>query len=84
MNTKIFKNGLPIMAFLMAIGLAFATEQKSLNEESLITGYIHEKGLCKEVSVSCNPFAGGLCVAAEGDVYEGSLTSCPNRMRDWD
>lgn len=83
MKTKFFKTGLPIMAFLMAIGLAFATEKISTQTESLLIGYIHENGKCIERTVNCNPFGNGLCKLGSVQVYEGSLTSCPYQMRDW-
>lgn len=84
MKTKFFKTGLPIMAFLMAIGLAFATEKSSINESALVKGYIHQNNTCVEVFVDCDPAGMSLCtIGGLTPVFEGDKTSCPVQMRDW-
>lgn len=85
MKTKIFKTGLLIVAFLMAIGLAFATNKTSSQEDALIVGYIHENGLCVEKIVDCDPAGTSLCVRDGHQVYFNKInsTSCVNPMRTW-
>ncbi|MBA5630327.1 DUF6520 family protein [Moheibacter lacus] len=53
MKTKIFKTGLPIMAFLMAIAFAFATETNVKGEAPLITGYVIQNGVCTSAPKDC-------------------------------
>lgn len=85
MKTKIFKTALPIMAFLMVIGLAFATSQNQESENLLITGYIHENGLCVQKTVNCNPSGSDFCELDGSQVYTDRLssTTCISKMRDW-
>lgn len=73
------------MAFLMAIGLAFATEQNPTNEEFLIPGYIHEGGFCVSRDVNCDPTGNGFCKLGGVQVYveKSSSTTCLTKMRDW-
>ncbi|MGO3183813.1 MAG: DUF6520 family protein [Aequorivita sp.] len=60
MKTKILKFGMPLMAFLLAIVFAFATEKSSpIEEDTLITGYI--QGTCQPVSVNCDISGSVVC-----------------------
>lgn len=78
MNTKIFKNGLPIMAFLMAIGLAFATEANVNDDSPLITGYTLRTGVCESVPKNCVIDAQYDCKYMGWQVYnlEDGETTC--------
>ena len=71
MKTKIFKTGLPIMAFLMAIGLAFATESK-VGDEELLTGYIWNNDRCVVDRTQCNNVPSTICkTSGMQTVYKG-------------
>lgn len=61
MKTKILRTIMPIMAFLMAMTFAFATETKVSESTTSITGYIHQNGLCKSVQVQCENTVGIPC-----------------------
>ncbi len=76
MKTKIFKTGLPIMAFLMAIAFAFATEKKETSEPEAIY-YIMENGLCTSVDTECNRVSSIPCVygAFSTQVFEKRLSN---------
>jgi len=55
MKTKIFKTGLPIMAFLMAIGFAFATQNTNSSKDDLSRlGYIRQGNLCVPTPKMCD------------------------------
>lgn len=71
MRTKILKFGMPLMAFLLAIVFAFATE-KSLPEEenALITGYIGTPANCHSQEVkNCTMEFGPVCKYLGQTVY---------------
>ena len=65
MKTKLLKFGMPLMAFLLAIVFAFATNSKPVPEDiALVNGYIMQNGKCTLVrTCSTNPgpkcFVGG-------------------------
>lgn len=82
MKTKIFKTGLPIMAFLMAIAFAFATENK-VEDTALITGYIQQANRCEAVSVDCGNNGGSDCLIGTSTpvyVLKLSETVCHTKM----
>jgi hypothetical protein len=55
MKLNVLKTGMPIMAFMLAIAFAFASEKKTNdNDSSLITGYVLQSGLCVSSSKDCN------------------------------
>ncbi|SRX76481.1 DUF6520 family protein [Aequorivita antarctica] len=60
MKTKILKFGMPLMAFLLAIVFAFASEKSEpVEKDTLIPGYI--QGTCELVSVNCSVSGGPVC-----------------------
>lgn len=62
MRTKILKFGMPMMAFLLAIVFAFATEKNALTEDnSLVTGYIFNNGNCEVALKNCSSITGTVC-----------------------
>lgn len=73
MKTKIFKTGLPIMAFLMAIGFAFATQNKT--EDTLIPEYIVQNG-CTLVTRGCNNMSTKVCKLGTDQVFGWNQTTC--------
>lgn len=54
MKSKIFKTGLPIMAFMMAIAFAFASENVTEEEIAPVLGYIIQNGVCTQVQADCD------------------------------
>lgn len=85
MKTKFFKTGFPIMAFLMAIGLAFATERNTSVDDNQVIGYIHENGLCVEKQVNCSSVGVEFCTLIGSNVYLKKInsTTCDQRMYEW-
>ena len=85
MKTKFFKTGLPIMAFLIAIGLAFATDRHSSTEDNLVLGYIYENGICISKDVDCTTNGIEYCLHDGSEVYRNfiSETQCSERMYKW-
>lgn len=62
MKTKLLKLAMPLMAFMLAIVFAFATEKPAIESESLvISGYIFKDGVCQEATRDCNNMPGPLC-----------------------
>lgn len=62
MKTKIFKSVMPLMAFLMAIGLAFASSITTEKiDQTLITGWINQSGMCQSVQVDCQLIGAQFC-----------------------
>ncbi|NLN32841.1 MAG: hypothetical protein GX159_04515 [Flavobacteriaceae bacterium] len=80
MKTKFFKTGLPIMAFLMAIGLAFATTKNATVESALIAGWIHESGICKPVTVNCENTGSNLCTYSPESIQVFQDSTCKRVM----
>lgn len=66
MKTLKFQLVFPLVAFLFAIGLAFATEKTALEDTMVEQGYIHSLQPCKK-AITCSPFPGTQCS------YMGSL-----------
>ncbi|MET3730548.1 DUF6520 family protein [Moheibacter stercoris] len=84
MKTKIFKSVMPLMAFLMAIGLAFATEYKDGTNKELATLYIYQNNQCREVTTDCNQLGSVACKIGGFDVYRDmGVTSCLNPLTHW-
>ncbi len=55
MKTKIFRIGMPIMVFMLAIVFAFASEKATTKNDSLlITGYIMQGTSCIVSNKDCN------------------------------
>jgi hypothetical protein len=77
MKTEIFKKGLPIMAFLMAIAFAFATEKNETSKEPEAIYYIMQNGLCSSVDTDCNRVSSIPCVYGvdSKQVFEKRLNS---------
>lgn len=69
MKTGFLKLGMPMMAFLMAVAFAFATEKGSDTErDAPMTAYIYNDLLnCESVVVEdCNPDRGLPCTTSSG------------------
>ena len=81
MKRRIFKTVLPLMAFLLATALAFATDLKSPEGEVPITGYIYENNVCTWVPKDCNNIGLTLCTYNGSQVYRDNyVTSCRTAM----
>ncbi|WP_291122155.1 DUF6520 family protein [Empedobacter sp. UBA7620] len=85
MKTNFLKKALPIGVGMMAVAFAFASENKSSNEDKLITGYIfnslNEK--CESVPQECNNIGDVPCTymgASGPQIYQndnGTFCSVP-------
>lgn len=86
MKTKIFKIGMPIMVFMMAIVLAFASEKTTANDESLIIGYIYENNECKPATRECSNDGAFPCTQGVFQVYMTNLggTACLGELTHWE
>lgn len=80
MKTKVFKTGLPVMAFLMAIGLAFATTKNETVEPASTSGWIHESGICKPVTVDCENTGSKLCTYSSANLQVFRDSACSQLM----
>lgn len=72
MKTGFLKLGMPMMAFLMAIAFAFATEKGSDTErDAPMTAYIYNDLLdCESVVVEdCNRFEGIACTSSDKQAF---------------
>jgi phage-related protein len=68
---------LPVMAFLLAITAAFATQAKTDVDDTLVPGYIFVNGIC-EPARSCNLEDGPTCTYSSKPVFaKTSPTMCP-------
>lgn len=85
MKTRILKLGMPVMAFLMAIAFAFASENKpSENDDALTTGYIMQSGLCVPTSKNCDNINLYPCTYDKHQVFQlqDNATSCSVPLYD--
>lgn len=69
MKTKILKFGMPLMAFLLAIVFAFATNESPQTDTGLVTGYIFSKGNCNVTSHDCTITGSVICTVGTETVY---------------
>lgn len=85
MKTKFFKTGLPIMAFLMAIGLAFATDRNTSEDDQLVSGFIHQNDRCVRIDVTCDPLGTNDCFIGGNQVFLDieNQTTCKTKMGSW-
>lgn len=89
MKTRIFKLGMPLVAFLLAIVFAFASDaQPDKADDAFVTGYIFlnpEDG-CMPVPKDCNNIGEIPCTYFGQQVYEfDNKTYCSNALthRPW-
>jgi type 1 fimbria pilin len=76
MRTKILKFGMPLMAFLLAIVFAFATENKApVDDTALVTGYITNPGSCDIAPKNCSFIPGTVCTYLGKTVHRNSNCS---------
>lgn len=81
MKSQIFKFGLPVGVFMMAIGLAFASESKVSKEEAFVTGYIFQAGQCRPAPKDCNDIGSIPCTYLGNQVYlVNNGTSCAEAL----
>ena len=70
MKTKILKFGMPLMAFLLAIVFAFASNGKPESESTLVAGYILSNEHCVQTPNSCTVMDGNICKLGTQTVFE--------------
>jgi hypothetical protein len=70
MKTKILKFGMPLMAFLLAIVFAFASNGKPESESTLATGYIMSNDHCVQTPNNCTPSGANICKLGTQTVFE--------------
>lgn len=75
MKTKILKIGMPLLAFMLAIAFAFATENTTAKNESLVTGYIFSDGVCQSTPKDCNNEGAIPCTYSGNQVYRLNFTT---------
>ncbi|MGB3345424.1 MAG: DUF6520 family protein [Aequorivita sp.] len=73
MRSKILKFGMPLMAFLLAIVFAFATESNVPKDDSLVQGYIWSNGDCFPTQKDCNNTGDAVCKINGNVVYRFDL-----------
>lgn len=84
MKTKILKFGMPLMAFLLAVVFAFATDNSSLKDDTLVQGYIFQNNNCVETSMVCNNIGEIPCKKAGLQVWSidlGTFCDLPQTHR---
>ncbi|MGB3343642.1 MAG: DUF6520 family protein [Aequorivita sp.] len=82
MRTKILKFGMPMMAFLLAIVFVFATEKRtSVEEDSLITGYIGTVENCNVAAKNCSSINGPVCKYLGQTVHR--YGNCSDLLFEW-
>lgn len=82
MKRKIFKFGLPLMAFMVAGAMSVASVNESTAEAPLATtGYIWQNGVCTPNAKVCNELPGGLCTTDIGSfpIYRNQ-TVCTSQL----
>jgi phage/plasmid-associated DNA primase len=84
MRTKLLKFGMPLMAFLLAIVFAFATNPKTVQEDlALVNGYIMQNGKCTFVR-TCSNVIGPKCTVG-GSTLRTKIneTQCGSELYHW-
>lgn len=82
MKTKILKFGMPLMAFLLAIVFAFATEKGApVEENALVTGYIMTSGGCTPAPKDCALNGVPICKFGGRSIYKTS--DCHDFLYEW-
>lgn len=66
------------MAFLMAIGLAFATQRNVEDNPNLVFGYIHQGTDCVREWVNCENSGSTLCKIGSQQVFKDN--QCKDAM----
>ena len=74
MRTKILKFGMPLMAFLLAIVFAFATNEKPTTSNDLVVGYI------TSVQHGCQDNGNKLCTVGPNTVFKSDCTTAWMRL----
>lgn len=80
MKTKILKFGMPVMAFLLAIVFAFASNEKPEANDTLVPGYIFWGNNCVVTEHDCTVQGNFVCELGALTVYgtkDGSICKNP-------
>lgn len=87
MKTKVLKLGMPIMAFLLAIVFAFATEhQAAMDDDSLVLGFVYndDESDCVVTTKDCTISFGLPCTIGTKDIYRvKNGTQCLMPLYEW-
>jgi hypothetical protein len=82
MKAKILKTVLPIIAFFMAVGLAFATNNITPKEDLLSQGYIRQGNVCVSTPKFCDEVNNFPCRYMGEDLFKSTDngTTCPIQL----
>lgn len=81
MRKRILRIVLPLMAFLFAAAFAIASDQKPLEGDVPVTGYIFENNECTWVPMECNNRGTTLCTYNGSQVYRDNYgTFCATKL----
>lgn len=81
MKRKIFKFGLPLMAFMVAGAMSVASVNESTAEAPLATtGYIWQNGVCTSNTKLCDDEGSTLCTTSLGQQIYRHATVCTNML----
>lgn len=84
MRTKILKFGMPLMAFLLAIVFAFATEKGvPVEDNTLITGYIQNPGSCDPAPKNCSLQLSDVVCTYNGKAVHRNFPCTPLFLYEW-
>ena len=84
MKTKILKFGMPLMAFLLAIVFAFASNGKPEMDDAIVPGYIFSNGTCELKANDCTVEGNTLCKIGGQQVYHAKEgNQCKNPLMRW-
>ncbi|HZH70561.1 MAG TPA: DUF6520 family protein [Flavobacteriaceae bacterium] len=85
MKTKVLKFGMPLMAFLLAVVFAFASQSSTSLEASTHQAAIYLNEQCQDVRVDCGIQSGPACTFQGMPVFlKSSGTVCTQPLyRNW-
>lgn len=84
MRTKILKFGMPLMAFLLAIVFAFATEKGvSVEDTALTTGYIQNTLSCDLAPKNCSFQITDVVCTYNGKAVHRNYPCTPLFLYEW-
>lgn len=79
MRTKILKFGMPLMAFLLAIVFAFATNEKPEPVDTLVNGYLISTG-CNTTPHNCTEQGRFICKVNQETVFKAGCGTALMRL----
>lgn len=85
MKTLKLKFLMPVVAFMIAVAAAFATQANGQEDFALVQGYIYQNGVCEE-NGTCSNSKSAICTDNLGRTIfaQGGITGCSQRLNmDW-